>query len=210
MQHALSPEELESITFSTSLRGYDRDEVDEFLRTLAADLKESQKARADRLYENLGEEMGGLLQHARDSADQMLQEAEAEARRLREEAQEEARRTREAAAAHARSTKEESEMTAQRTIEDANLRARETRDEAEHDAAVRIEATEARVRKLEETEADVRERIRVLRLHLVSLSDQLQEIAAPAETEEVVLAEEESETGSRSIHLEHEVEGTSR
>ena len=209
MHSALTPEELESISFPTSyLGGYDRDEVDRFMSTLANDMRESQRGAAERPFEHLGEEMGGLLQHARDTADRMIQEAEAEARRLREEAEEEARRTREAAAAHALSTKEGSENTARRTIEDANQRARELREQAEREAHDLVEATAARVRKLEETEADMRERIRVLRLHLVSISDQLQEVAAPAQSDDVLLSDNES--GSHSIHLEREVEGTSR
>lgn len=162
MQEALSPEELENAGFSTSLRGYDKDEVDAYLRSVAAELRESQKQRSEKLYETLGEEMGSLLQHARDSAVDMTSRAEADAAQVRDKAAADAAHTREEAAADGRAIREE-----------ATHQASEIRAAAERDASQRISEAEGRVADLEDSEAQARERIKAVRAELESLSKRL-------------------------------------
>ena len=58
MKESVSADQIEKASFGTTLRGYDRDEVDIFLRRVADELRESQKLRSERLYENLGDEIG--------------------------------------------------------------------------------------------------------------------------------------------------------
>lgn len=209
MRDAFSPEEVENATFSGSLRGYDKDEVDAFLKAVASDLRESEK-RSAALYETLGEEMGDLLQHARDSADRMVSEAQTEAQRLREEAQADATRMRTEAADEARTTKEASEASAAHTIDEANKSAEETRARAERDATARIAETEERVRALESNEASVRERVQALRLQLVALSDQLEQLETTTGDDEAVASGEEKEDPetTRTIELQPKVEDT--
>jgi cell division initiation protein len=151
MQEHLVPEYVESREFSTSLRGYDKEEVDAFLSTLAAEIREYQRASSEQLYQNLGEEMGALLQHAKDSGDAMRKEAEEDA----------------AAARHA------AETDAQRTRADAEHKASETRAAAEADATERIKEAEERVRELEVLEREGRERLRLLRAEIEALATHL-------------------------------------
>jgi DivIVA domain-containing protein len=90
---------LEHVEFSTAIRGYDKDEVDTFLRELAAEhnrmmaeLVEAQK-NAEKAHLEMGEEIGDLLQHAKDVADQMIKRAEEEAAAITEGARRAAART---------------------------------------------------------------------------------------------------------------------
>jgi cell division initiation protein len=197
MREALSPEELENAGFSTSLRGYDKDEVDAYLQSVAAELRESQKQRSEKLYETLGEEMGSLLQHARDSAVEMTSRAEADAAQVRDEASADAARTREEAAADGRAIREE-----------ATHQASEIRAAAERDASERIGEAQSRVAELEDTEAQARERIRAVRAELESLSQRLlplEKRAADPSTSEQTNGEQpeaEARQGGRDLDQE--------
>lgn len=134
MRDASSNEELENTTFSTALRGYDRDEVDAFVRSVAQEMQELHQVRNEKQYENLGVEMGTLLQHARDSADAMTQQAEQQAAEVRAAADADAQKIREEATARARDLQQQTEQ-----------KASETRSQAEQEASTRIaEATELR------------------------------------------------------------------
>jgi DivIVA domain-containing protein len=90
MVKELSPIEIERTDFSTSLRGYDRSEVDAHLRMISLHVAEAEADLREHAYAHLGEEMGRLLQHSREAADQMLADASAEAARLKEIAEKEA------------------------------------------------------------------------------------------------------------------------
>jgi DivIVA domain-containing protein len=202
MRDALSPEELEGATFSVALRGYDRDEVDAFLKSLGDQLRESNRMRSERLYETLGEEMGGLLQHARDSADEMIAEAKADATRMREEARQEAEQVR----AQARADAEEA-----RRLADTD--AADTRSKADADAEARIEEATRRVAELEGTEAEGRNRIAALRMQLLALTDQLaglvgSEEQLPSDDEAPVTVEQSAGENDETIRLEPDVEST--
>jgi DivIVA domain-containing protein len=197
MREALSPEELENAGFSTSLRGYDRDEVDAYLRSVAAELRESQKQRSEKLYETLGEEMGSLLQHARDSADEMTSQAQADAARVRDEAAADAARTREEAAADGRAIRDE-----------ATHQASEIRAAAERDAAQRIGEAEMRVAELEDIEAQARERIQTMRAELEALSERLRPLESrpgpPASSDSIAAAEPEANVRDESPEVNPE------
>lgn len=163
MQEELVPEYVEGREFSTSLRGYDREEVDGFLSSVAAELREYQRASSERLYQNLGEEMGALLQHAKDSSDAMRKEAEEDAAAIRHAA----------------------ESDAQRTRADAEHRASEIRAASEAEATERIKEAEDKVRVLEDLERDVRLRVRSLRVEIEGVASELIALEAadePAET----------------------------
>jgi cell division initiation protein len=151
MQEELVPEYIEGREFSTSLRGYDKGEVDSFLSSLAAEIRDYQLANSERLYQNLGEEMGSLLQHAKDSGDAMRKEAEEDAAAIRHSA----------------------ESDAQRTRADAEQRASEIRSAAEAEATERITEAEDRVHALEKVEREARERVRALRAELEVVTAQL-------------------------------------
>lgn len=162
----LTPEEIETTTFPSSLRGYDRDAVDFFLQDVAAAfeaaLNEGQAARETRQkpYQSLGEEMGDLLQHAKDSADQTRREAES------------------AASATMRSAEE----AASRTRAEAEQQAALTLAHAEKEAAARIEEAAETVEQLETMEQESRAELRRLRVELEGVVEQLRSLEPSDDT----------------------------
>ena len=203
MQPEITPEELENRTFTTKMRGYDPEEVDSLLAAVADQMR-GLRVSADRAYQAVGEEMGELLQGARDRADTMVAEAErqasetvaqaqaqaekelsearAEAERLRSEAQQEAAEMRSRAEADAAETRSSADEDAARVRLDADETAAETRLAAERDADRRINAADERVRRLEEKESNARERIALLRGELLRLTSDLELLETPPVT----------------------------
>lgn len=183
MREASSNEELENTTFSTTLRGYDRDEVDAFVRTVAQEMRELHHGRTEKLYESLGEEMGGLLQHARDSADEMTRGAEKQATATRSQAEADAQQARQEAEADAQKTREDAAARALELQQKAGQQASETRAEADREASTRIAEATDRVRQLEETEGQARARVKSLREEVASIANDLRLIESTPETE---------------------------
>lgn len=94
----LAPKDIESKEFSVALRGYEKEEVEAFLRAIAADYR---AALGEGNYEAIGSEIGQILQSASDSVSAMkartdaeiaarLKEAEADAATIRSAAKKEA------------------------------------------------------------------------------------------------------------------------
>jgi DivIVA domain-containing protein len=161
MGHALTPEEIKGADFSVALRGYDRREVGAFLEDVAAEvsvLKES----SERAYQAVGEELGQLLQQAKDVADRVLSDAQSSAAALGQGAANEAAGLREDAQAYAKQVRVE-----------ADGEAASTRDEADQDAVQRISTADNKVRELSTREAEIRERIRLLRVELEEVAKSL-------------------------------------
>jgi cell division initiation protein len=189
MREASSNEELEKTTFSTALRGYDRDEVDAFVRMVAQEMRELHHGRTEKIYESLGEEMGGLLQHARDSAEAMTREAEEQAAATRAQAEADAQRTREESLTHARDLQQRAEQEAS-----------ETRAEAEGDASRRIAEATERVRELEGVEGRARARINSLLEELDSIINNLRVIQSGPENEPAEKARQGASEQSSATH----------
>ena len=96
---ALKPTDIEQKTFSTSLRGYDLDEVDDFLDEIISTLKElyeklesrpEGEAPAFTPTESDESAVGRVLVKAQETADEIVAQARADAERIRAEAQTEA------------------------------------------------------------------------------------------------------------------------
>lgn len=100
---ALSPDDIELTTFHITAEGYDKDEVEVFLRAVASDVRalkrelESTQAGSHRPLEALGQEMGALMQHAHDAAGQVRKSAETEAATVLQKAQHDASKARQEA-----------------------------------------------------------------------------------------------------------------
>src|SRR5687768_15765352 len=94
-----TPEEIETKEFLSVLRGYDKEQVAEFLRALASDVRklsdrlaraeeEAAIAKAEAAeqgkddYSRLGTEVAEILRHAREGAESTRVEAEREADEL--------------------------------------------------------------------------------------------------------------------------------
>lgn len=95
---ALTPEEIEKKTFATALRGYDLDEVDDFLDEVVAAMRELQERieSVERAPEPVASAeidesaVGRALVAAQATADRILADARQEAERILEEARTEA------------------------------------------------------------------------------------------------------------------------
>lgn len=209
-----SPEEIESKEFLITLRGYDKDEVQAFLRAVAADYRgvvEGARTAApvstgSNPFESLGEEVGTVLKVARESANALRQKAEDEAAATRRRAEEESAALRNAASAAAK-----------RLTEEAERHAIEVRAHAERDAGERLRETARRVERLQGTETKLRQRLYSLEMMLQSMRQELDsadatglEVAAgegdgaegaPADLED--LGGEELSVEAQTIHEGH-------
>jgi cell division initiation protein len=164
-----SPEEIESKEFLITLRGYDKDEVQAFLRAVAADYRSlADTSRApvpvstSNPFESLGEEVGTVLKVARESANALRQKAEDEAGAARRRAEEESAALRNAASAAAK-----------RLTEEAERHAIEVRAAAEREAGDRLRETARRVERLQATETKLRQRLYSLEMMLQSMRQEL-------------------------------------
>ena len=173
MRDALTPDQLENVSFTTTLRGYDRDEVDAFIKNVQVALKEAERQRSERLYAHMGEEIGNLLQHAQDSAEEMKKEAESDAARMRADADTAAARMRDEAQADAHTMRADAQADAKNMRAEAEADATSIRAKANDDAARRTKEADDRVAELEADEADARNRIRTLRAQLDEIAGQL-------------------------------------
>jgi DivIVA domain-containing protein len=155
MAEPIGPEDIENVTFPTSLRGYDRDSVDIFLQEVAsayeAATNELNAARAQKPYRSLGEEMGDLLQHAKDSAEETKRTAESEARVVLDQAN----------------------QTAGEKLAGVEAEAVRIRQDAEQDATQKIQEAAETVAQLEKMESEARAELRTLRMRLESVVGQL-------------------------------------
>lgn len=143
-----------------AVRGYSREEVDAFLkdlarqqRTLTEELAKS-KQEAEKTYLALGEEIGGLLQHAKDVSDDMVKKAEEDAARRREEAR----------------------RAAERTRKEARDRSVEIIRAAEKDAGECIAEAAQKIDDLQDAETEARERLQSLRGLAESLRAQIEQV----------------------------------
>jgi DivIVA domain-containing protein len=211
MPDALTPDELANVTFPTTLRGYDRDEVDAFMHKMRETMKEAERQRAERLYAHMGEEIGDLLQHAKDSADHMKQEAESDAAKLRADAEASAGRTRDEASADAHTMRADAEADAKKMREEAKADAADIRAAAADDAERRTKEADNRVRALEAEESEARSRIKALRVQLGEVASHLRPLesegsaeATQEEDQELTVTAEQPPT----IRLEEQVEKT--
>jgi len=186
MQPQFTPEEIETASFTIGLRGYDKQEVEDYLVAVADHIRLiSDVSRS--AYVDLGEEMGDLLQHARDSADEMTRTAQEEATALRAEVDSEATDKR-----------READEYRQRAKDDVDEEVKRIREGAEEQARGIIQDAQQRIVTLQQEEVEARERIRALRLQLLEVTLRLQrfEVAEEAAEEAEAEAIEEFEPGA--------------
>jgi DivIVA domain-containing protein len=164
-------QDLARVEFATAMRGYDKDEVDTFLRELAEEQNrlvtelETAKRSAEKAHLELGEEIGDLLQHAKDVADQMVKKAEEQAAEI----------------------KEKTRRAADRTVAEAERRAEDLRRASENSAVTRIREAQEKVSSLETVEKEIRNHLYSLRKTIASLDEQLQTTQAESPIEQTIL-----------------------
>jgi DivIVA domain-containing protein len=160
--------ELRDVSFSTAMRGYDREAVDRYVSRVNRVLAELQITAAPEsairhALEQVTEETQGLLERAHETADEItrrsrsqaddrIQSATQEAEELHDASEQEARRLRDDAAHEAREVREA-----------AAKEAREVREAAQREGREIRETAEARVRELEaDAQAILEERARMI------------------------------------------------
>lgn len=183
-----SAEEIENKEFLTTLRGYDRHEVNAFLFAVAADYRalEAELGRAERdgpsedgprgggnPYDLVGQEVGNVLQVARESANSLWREAEEDAASVRRRAEEEAASLRQAATQEAANLRESASEAAQRVTEDSERYAAQVRADARREADDRIRDAAHRVERLTAAEAQLRQRLYGLETMLQKVRQEL-------------------------------------
>jgi DivIVA domain-containing protein len=172
---ALTPEQLETASFTRVKNGYDAAQVDQFLKWVAAELRSSDD------FERAGDEvaealrgMHSLLAEMKRSAEEDIERSRLEAGKaaadLLSEAQKEAERLRTDAQLHHDQLISEAEASARRSIEDAEARARRSVEEAETRRAEAEQAAEA-------ADFTVRAKRKEIDDYVVSLTARAEQIA---------------------------------
>ena len=163
-EHSL--ERIRNATFSHSVRGYDRGEVDQFLSELADWLERGgeddaavEAVRAE--LERIGEQTGSILTEAHDAAESIRADAADDARkqlidanvtveRLGSGADEYAAQVREEADSYSRKTRTEADEYVNKSRPEAESEAQRIHDEAEADAADARETAERESKRIVE------------------------------------------------------------
>jgi DivIVA domain-containing protein len=173
------PADIRDVSFGTVVRGYDRREVDAYVKRvnrLIAELEisRSPESAVKHALDRVGEQTSGVLQRGREAADELTAAAMAEAehatRRAKVEAQE---------------TLEKAQMQADQLRERSKEEAEEALSRANELAADRLEHAGEEVRALQE---DAEDRLRALRAEIEAaaaarrrLLDELRQTAAQLE-----------------------------
>jgi DivIVA domain-containing protein len=204
-----TPEEIESKEFLITLRGYDKDEVNAFLRAVSADYRSALSRQGADVsapstsYEALGAEISTVLSTAKQSAETIRRRAEDDATELRRRAEEESSQLREAAS-----------RAAKRLTEEAEKHSVEVRASAEREASERLRESARRVERLQATETKVRQRLFSLEATLKQIRQELEAVETAGteavttsfleagggdeEADETILAELRGEGGAGS------------
>jgi DivIVA domain-containing protein len=168
-----SVDRIRNATFPTARRGYDKHEVEKFLRRLADWLEtgagdESRSDMVKRELERVGQRTGAILAQAEESAQQIRAEAQDEARGTINTANMEAEETRTEVDKYATETRTSADSYAQQTRQAAEEVLSSAKAQAEAQAREAIEAAEAQARRIveeglqrrEDTEAVIADLIR--------------------------------------------------
>lgn len=171
---AITPEDIERARFQVAFRGYETQKVDAFLQGAAESYRLALKDASENAYRNLGQEIGQLLQDAKNTAEDIRRKAQEDASTLRAEAEREATRVR----------------------SEADQEAREITARAEREQERRVRKAEEDIARLKGLEDQTKEDLDAVRLKLVALTDQLERmtgVEAAAESE-IALTESEPES----------------
>lgn len=128
--------EVRNVSFPVAMRGYDRQAVDAYVvqvNDLIAELDatRSPDAAVKRALESIGEQTGGILQRAQETAQEIVDRAESDAQQVRQDAERDAQSSRQDAERDAKSARQDAEREARSIREQAETRVSELQDEAE-------------------------------------------------------------------------------
>jgi cell division initiation protein len=166
----ITPQVLEDVKFTTRARGYDRDEVDEFLERVGAGVAQVQNRLRDEARRADAAEARASALGNRSEAEETLKRTLVLAQRTADAAVAEANET-------AARTVSEAEARAARLIADAEAQAATLRTEAESEARRVIESTRAplveEIKELEQLRNFLHDDIQLLEGHLASQRERL-------------------------------------
>jgi DivIVA domain-containing protein len=145
---------LRDVRFSTAMRGYDRDAVDEYVSRVNRVLAELQITAAPEsairhALEQVTEETQGLLERAHETADEITRRSRSQADDRLQSAMQEAQELQDASEREARQLRDDAAHEAREVREAAAKEAREVREAGQREARELRETAEARVRELE-------------------------------------------------------------
>jgi DivIVA domain-containing protein len=160
--------DLLDVRFSTAMRGYDRDAVDQYVSRVNRVLAElritaAPESAIQHALEQVTDETKGLLERAHEEADEITRRSRSQADDRIQGATQEAQELHDAAEQEAHQMRDDAAREAREVREIAAKEAREVRDAAQREARVIRETAEARVRELEaDARAIIDERARML------------------------------------------------
>jgi DivIVA domain-containing protein len=186
------PADIRNVQFPVSVRGYDRDAVDAYLKRVNRVIAELEISRSPRAavrhaLDRVGKQTVAVLQEARESADKLLEAAREEADAEKERAKAEAAKLvvnasdeADRAKAEADRILAEAKAQASEIIANAEADAAKRKQEADAEIAAAKEKADARIREIRiDTEAVWNERGRLLE-ETQAMAQKLQELASGA------------------------------
>ena len=186
------PAQIRNVDFPVSVRGYDRDTVDAYVKRVnqvvaELEISRSPEAAVRHALDRVGKQTIAVLQEARESADKLMAAARAEGEEALAAAKAEAANLVVNSSAEADQTKAEAERVitsardeAGKIIAQARAEADQLRKQAEAEIAARRAEAEERMRTLQaDTDGVWKERDRLLE-ETQSMANRLQELAASA------------------------------
>jgi DivIVA domain-containing protein len=162
----LAPEDIANRRFATGgRRGYDREQVEAFLREVAGTYAESleslERAQSNSgfSYEQLGREAGAVLEAARQGAESLMKRAQEEVENLRDTARGDAEEVRREAEGEASEILEKAAQEAERAMREAELVARRLRNVTKRQCSEMLAEATTRQERLAAHERELRRRI---------------------------------------------------
>lgn len=188
----LASKEIRNVSFPGSVRGYDRNAVDAYVKRVNRVIAELEMSSSPRTavrhaLEQVGEQTSGILQQARESAEEIIASARQEAEETITRAKSEAAETVVDASTQADRAKVEAEQLIAKAMAEAEGIVTEAKAEAEkvlartrEEAAARQEESEARLRELHAEIAITWKERRELLDDVRGIATRLQEAASEA------------------------------
>ncbi|HEY2398505.1 MAG TPA: DivIVA domain-containing protein [Solirubrobacteraceae bacterium] len=179
------PAEIRNVSFSTAMRGYDRREVDGYVeevnRVIAElEISRSPQSAVKHALDRVGEQTSGVLQRAREVADELTATALAEADHATRRASVEAEEILEKAQTQAHQLRAQSQEESEELLARARAEATESVERAEEQVRTLHEGAEGRLRALQaDIEASAAKR-RALLEELQRTASELDEFASGA------------------------------
>lgn len=181
------PREIRDVSFPTAVRGYDRGVVDAYVKkvnTVIAELEVSRtpQAAVRHALDRVGEHTTGILQRAREAAEEITASAQAEADEATSRAGAEADRTRASASAAAEETVARAKAEAEEVLTRARTEATARLQRLEEEVEALREQADTRMRKLDADTESIWQERRELVDDVRRLAGRLEQIAAEAAT----------------------------